>query len=120
MGREDKNSIEYKKFLIQKKESYHRHKKEIAKRRKENRDKIKFQVFEKYGNKCTCCGERELVFLSINHISKNGCKHRKNNPNMNGYYLYNWLQKKNYPKDFNILCHNCNFADGLGVCPHKL
>jgi len=30
-----------------------------------------------------------------------------------------WLRKYNYPKGFQVLCHNCNMAKRFGVCPHK-
>jgi hypothetical protein len=34
--------------------------------------------------------------------------------------LYRWLVKNNFPKEFQILCHNCNFAKfRLGTCPHE-
>jgi len=34
--------------------------------------------------------------------------------------LNQWLVTNNFPKGFQILCWNCNFAKGmLGKCPHQ-
>jgi len=81
----------------------------------------KLMVFEKYGIngiKCACCGEIEFKFLCIDHID--GCGKEKRKIQGGGPKLYHWLKKNNYPKGFQILCHNCNMAKGFyGECPHK-
>lgn len=82
-------------------------------------------VYEAYENKCNCCGETEIHFLSIDHVNNDGHIHRyKNryNSTFNGVSLYRWLIENNFPTDnFQILCMNCNFGKGkLGTCPHKL
>ena len=34
--------------------------------------------------------------------------------------LQKWIIENNFPKGFQILCHNCNVAKGLyGECPHE-
>jgi hypothetical protein len=33
--------------------------------------------------------------------------------------FYRWLITNNFPDDFQILCHNCNYAKSHGGCPHK-
>ncbi len=67
-------------------------------------------------NCCECCGENHIEFLSIDHISGNGRKHRKEIKE----YLPIYLKKNNYPLGFRILCYNCNLAIGFfGYCPHK-
>ena len=34
--------------------------------------------------------------------------------------LGQWIKKNNFPKGFQILCHNCNVAKGIyGECPHE-
>ncbi len=84
---------------------------------KKYRDKNRELVFNHYGKKCSCCGEKELKFLSIDHINGNGEKHRKEiYRNIN-----TWLVKNNYPKGFQVLCFNCNWGryKNNGVCPHK-
>lgn len=80
--------------------------------------KIKEKIIEQYGGKCECCEETAFEFLTIDHINKDGAKHRKQ---IGRSKLYRWLVKNNYPKDnFRLLCMNCNFAQGIyGYCPHK-
>lgn len=85
---------------------------------KRNSDlKKKKLVFEYYGNKCSCCGESNLMFLSIDHIEGHGNKHR----NQIKTKFYNWLVKNNFPSGFQTLCFNCNWGRHIngGVCPHK-
>lgn len=71
---------------------------------------------------CKCCGEKEIKFLSVDHINGGGNKHRKElkfSKDGSGGDIYRWLIKNNYPKGFQILCHNCNMAKGFyGTCPH--
>ena len=85
---------------------------------RKSHEKIRYEVLKKYSNglsKCACCGEKEYKFLAIDHINGGGLKHlRKIGNNILG-----WIRKNNYPKGFQILCHNCNFAKGhYGKCPH--
>ena len=84
---------------------------------KRYRDKNRELVFNHYGKECVCCGEKELKFLSIDHINGNGTKHRKEiYRNINP-----WLVKNNYPEGFQVLCFNCNWGryKNNGICPHK-
>ena len=30
-----------------------------------------------------------------------------------GQVLRNWIIKNNFPKGFQVLCHNCNYAKGI-------
>ncbi len=42
------------------------------------------------------------------------------NRSITGSKLYNWLKRNNFPKGFQTMCINCNFAKGMfGVCPHQ-
>lgn len=71
--------------------------------------------------KCACCGEVNQEFLAIDHINGNGNKHRESLGFKagGGSSFYTWLVKNNFPEDFRVLCHNCNFSIGLyGYCPH--
>lgn len=74
-------------------------------------------VYKHYGNKCKCCGETNPLFLSIDHINNDGSHHRKTF----SISLSTWLVHNNFPKDFQLLCYNCNMgkARNGGVCPHK-
>ena len=93
-----------------------------AKRKRKEYYKLKNEVFTKYsGNKkpyCACCGYDELDGLSIDHIDgrKEGlCINEEADK------LWRCLKKNKFPKDFQVLCFNCNSAkSNTGVCPHKL
>lgn len=79
--------------------------------------KIRKEVLAHYGNKCVCCGETELAFLTFDHINNDGSQHRSK---IKGANIPQWLKRNNFPKDVQILCHNCNSGkEYLGVCPHK-
>lgn len=87
-------------------------------------DACKMKVYAHYSDnkfECKCCGEKEMVFLSIDHIDGGGTKHRKEQKiSGGGYTLCRWIIRNGYPSGFQILCHNCNQAKHiLGVCPHK-
>lgn len=74
--------------------------------------------YSKGKNECACCGEKNIKFLSIDHINGNGSKHQRENHIPN---LSMWLYKNNFPEGFQILCYNCNqgkYTNG-GICPHK-
>ena len=79
--------------------------------------KIRREAIEHYGGKCVCCGESMYEFLALDHINGGGNKHRKEIKNTN---LGRWLKTNNYPKEFQVLCHNCNMGKSrFGICPHK-
>lgn len=94
---------------------------QVELRRKYNQQR-KYEVLNYYSNglmNCACCGETRIEFLTINHLNKNGLKHRVGLKKL-GTDLYSWLKKNNYPSGYNVLCMNCNFADGhYGTCPHQ-
>ncbi len=77
----------------------------------------KTKVVEAYGGKCACCGQKEISFLTVEHINRNGMEHRRVVGN-----FYKYLVVNNFPKDgITILCMNCNWAERNGRhCPHKL
>ena len=60
-----------------------------------------------YGSQCACCGEREPVFLAIDHID--GIV-REGPKKLRGLQLYRWLHKNKFPAGYRLLCHNCNAA----------
>lgn len=89
-----------------------------AMRHRERRE----QVLAAYGGACMCCGEREPAFLAVDHINGGGNAHRRS-LNRNGKIVgssnfYRWLVNNGFPSDFQLLCHNCNFAKSHGGCPH--
>ena len=73
-------------------------------------------VMDKYGGKCSCCGENRSEFLSIDHINGNGNQHRKQIVGK----IYPWLKRNKFPPGFQVLCHNCNMSkEWNSICPHK-
>src|ERR1039457_3298548 len=66
---------------------------------------------------CACCGEWRLNFLGMDHMNGGGAAHRREIGRGN---ITHWLTKNNFPKGFQVLCHNCNLAKGFyGHCPHE-
>lgn len=91
--------------------------------------KIRLEMLVRYGGdppKCACCGEAQIVFLSLDHKNGNGSEHRRqiqrenNGTAIGGNSLPYWLKKHGWPEGFQVLCYNCNFAKRTGEeCPHK-
>ncbi|KKK94812.1 hypothetical protein LCGC14_2679080 [marine sediment metagenome] len=65
-------------------------------------------VLAHYGGKCVECGEDGWAKLAIDHINNDGSKHRKELRESGSTY-YKWLIDNNFPDEFQILCHNCNW-----------
>lgn len=83
--------------------------------------KYKQMVIDAYGGRCSCCGEDNPAFLSIDHIENDGNKHRQTGVGC-GNKFYQWLIRNNFPKDnYQLLCFNCNQGKRVngGVCPHQ-
>jgi hypothetical protein len=59
--------------------------------------------------------------LTIDHLSGGGNKHRTEIGLHGGVEFYRWLKRNDYPKEFQVLCWNCNIgrAQNGGICPHK-
>jgi hypothetical protein len=79
---------------------------------------LRQEAIKAYGGKCSCvgCGIAEPVFLAIDHV--NNDRQQRKHIHGHGSKFLLWLKKNNYPKDFQLLCHNCNFAKTKGECPH--
>lgn len=75
---------------------------------KRGRDKNKEIVYRAYGEVCKCCGEADKTCLSIDHVNNDGAQHRKEVGSGSGFYQ--WLINNSFPKDFQTLCRNCNWA----------
>ena len=71
--------------------------------------------------KCQCCGEQEYRFLTIDHMNNDGTNHRRELGINSSTDLYIWLIHSDFPKEFQVLCMNCNFGKRMndGICPHK-
>lgn len=103
------------------------HREEISSRGKLRRWEERERALLAYGNKCVCCGETEIKFLTIDHINRDGGVHRKelfgsHTRGGAGAPYYRELRKLGYPKDMGlqVLCWNCHMAkDQYGTCPHQ-
>jgi len=84
-----------------------------------NRQKILVHYSkEKIG--CVCCGEEMKEFLVIDHINGGGTEHRKKLKKEGGDSFYAWLIRNKFPRGYQILCFNCNWAKTrYGGCPHN-
>jgi len=86
-----------------------------------DRLRLKMQFFAAYDNKCICCGEDDLRFLSLDHINNDGSKQKKE-LKLNEQQMYRLARQEGYLKDkYQVLCHNCNHGKycNNGICPHK-
>ena len=81
--------------------------------------RLKAEFLLAYGGRCTCCGEREPYFLTVEHLNGDGKLHRAKVGV--GYGQLRDLKRRGWPKDaYTILCMNCNWAERNGKpCPHK-
>lgn len=124
-----------KEFIALEMVRYNDNREEIRKRRLElayrhkdknnERERLRYanwraEVLSAYGNKCSCCGEEEILFLEIDHIDNNGCSHRKE-IGRSAKALVKWIVDNSFPVGFQILCSNCNQGKKRngGICPHK-
>lgn len=89
----------------------------------EEKWKLFNQILDHYGHKCNCpkCLETNMKLLTVDHINNDGAKHRrdlgKGNKTIN---LYRYIIENNFPSEFQILCHNCNWGRSrYGICPHQ-
>ena len=84
--------------------------------------RVKKEVFNAYGNKCVCCGEEEIHFLTLDHINGVPDRHKtENGKRITGLHFWRQIKKENFPEDCRILCWNCNASYGFyGFCPHQL
>lgn len=98
---------------------YQKNKDRVMERNKERAIAKKKLVLDKYGNRCACCGEKEVKFLTLDHKNNNGSEHRKE-IGLTTAHLIGWIIRNNFPESIQILCYNCNCSKGHhGECPHE-
>ncbi len=86
------------------------------------RARYKALVYDHYGRKCNCCGETEILFLSVDHVNNDGNTHKhRSGQRVLGAALYGQIVSSGYPDSYQILCMNCNYGKhkNSGVCPHE-
>jgi hypothetical protein len=91
---------------------------------KRYRAKLKADGVAAYGGCCSCCGEIELEFLTLDHVDGGGGAHRKllkRQGRMGGGAPWLIAKQEGYPPTYRVLCSNCNTsaAQGGGVCVHQ-
>jgi hypothetical protein len=74
------------------------------------------QVVAAYGGRCSCCGEDDPVFLTLDHVDG-----REPNELAGSYLLYARAKREGWPAKYRLLCWNCNCGRERngGVCPHE-
>jgi len=95
---------------------------EMSRRHKRDaQTRAKLEFVQAYGGKCTCCGESEIHFLTIEHLTPEGLALHKwpNGKRMDTLTTIRRLKKAGWPDYVTVLCMNCNYAKGMfGFCPH--
>lgn len=84
------------------------------------RARLRTEMFAAYGSRCKCCGEREPLFLQLDHVENDGHLDRKAHKTSNKLFAH--LKRQGWPQDrYQLLCANCNFGKLMngGVCPHQ-
>lgn len=86
--------------------------------------KYRDSIFELLGHSCSCCGEREKDFLTVDHINGDGKHQRtKTGQRWGGWAIWRVIRVEAEPKKrFRILCFNCNCGRERSpdkICPHQ-
>lgn len=88
--------------------------------------KTKQLVVEKYGDStCQCCGEKQLEFLTLDHIGGRKTREKLGHigRQFKGRAMYRYLIRQSFPdkRHMRVLCMNCNMATKGGkICPHQI
>jgi len=108
-----------------------KHSKETTDYEKKHKEKkhqyrlrLKSKVIEKYGGKCACCGETQLLFLSMDHKNNDGAIEMIKTYWRRRSLSLDWYRKlirDPLRNDLQVLCFNCNMGKQMncGTCPHK-
>ena len=88
--------------------------------RDRQKERIRQEFLTAYGRRCSCCGEDDPLFLTLEHLNGDGKIHREKKGSKEGM-LFD-LRRQAWPKDrYALLCFNCNCgkARNDGRCPHE-
>jgi len=99
---------------------FEKHRERFNSRAAETRKRLRDACFAAYGGYvCSCCGETNEKFLTLDHINRDGAEMRK--VHGDGYQFHLWLVRNNFPPVIQVMCYNCNLGRERngGVCPHK-
>lgn len=117
IDRAKKYYLDNKEVMRESGKRWHKDNKEKVGIRNKNRVvSIRRRFLEKYGHKCSCCGETLYEFLTIEHLKGQRGQMKKEN----SYQAYKHALDDSYAGMYTILCMNCNHAKGkYGYCPHQ-
>lgn len=96
-----------------------RHNACFACRGRKERAKLKLDFLEAFNYTCSCCGETDPRFLTLDHVNNDGNIHREK---YNEQQILRLARKESYSRDkYQCLCFNCNSGKSIngGICPHK-
>lgn len=87
--------------------------------------RLKKEVMNHYGGVCSCCGEKHVEFLTLDHVNNDGITHRKQEgfKSCTGIDFYRRLKIRNYDVPFKmvILCAKLSYCKKVSWnMPHKL
>lgn len=82
------------------------------------RDRLRREVFDLLGLRCSCCQEWMIEFLQIDHIKGDGAQHRRSVRSQTTFFNQ-ILRDQDRASKYRLLCANCHFAISYrGGCPH--
>ena len=88
---------------------------------REYNERLHIDCFAGYGNRCACCGENDRLFLTLDHVNRDGAEQRRKLNLKSNLQIYRIAIEQGFPDDYQILCFNCNCGRerNNGVCPHQ-
>lgn len=94
--------------------------KECVRKKKIRYYELKEKVYSAYGHACSCCGETQSEFLTLDHVNNDGNTHRKVMGGQAEAFL-KWIIANDYPNSIQVLCWNCQWGKvkNDGICPHQ-
>lgn len=93
----------------------------VYRRQRDRRSVLRAEMLHAYGWQCSCCGETEERFLTLEHTRRDGAVHKR--AVGSGCSIWRDLRRRGWPQDgsYTLLCWNCNCATANGdPCPHVL
>lgn len=90
--------------------------------RQRSSQRLRTQLVDAYGGQCSCCGETEFAFLTLEHVNNDGAVHRARLKTGGGEAVWRDLRDRGWPQEgYTILCWNCHMATCRGLpCPHEV
>ena len=75
--------------------------------KRNKRQRLRKEVMEGYGGKCSSCGFDDPRALALDHVNDNGAEERKEWRGKMDFF-YQKIIADGFPADYQILCANCN------------